>query len=103
MKLLREPLLHFLVLGAGIYGLFALFGTPEEDFRETSIHVDSNRIDAFISEWEKRWNRQPTRQEIDGLIQSHVREEILYRQAVAMGLNEDDPITAGAWRRSSSS
>jgi hypothetical protein len=82
-----------LIIGACIYGAFALFGTPEEDFRDTTIIVDANRIDAFIGQWESRWNRPPTRQEIDGIIQQYVREDILYRQAVAMGLNEDDPIT----------
>ncbi len=37
-------------------------------------------------EWERRWNRPPTRPEIDGVISSYVREDILYRQAVAKGL-----------------
>ena len=69
------------------------FGTPEEDFRDTLVRVDSKRIDAFISEWESRWNRPPTREEINGLIQSYIKEDVLYRQAVEMGLNEDDPIT----------
>ena len=92
-RLFTEPLIQFLVIGAAIYGAYSLFGTPEEDFRDTLVHVDSNRINAFISEWESRWNRPPTQQEIDGLIQSYIREDVLYRQAVAMGLNEDDPIT----------
>ena len=88
-----EPLVQFLLIGACIYGAYALFGTPEENFRDTTVHVDTNRINAFISQWESRWKRPPTRQEIDGLIQSYIREDVLYRQAVAMGLNEDDPIT----------
>jgi len=92
-RLFTEPLIQFLIIGACIYGAFALFGTPEEDFRDTRVHVDSARINAFISEWESRWNRPPTREEIDGLIQSYIKEDVLYRQAVAMGLNEDDPIT----------
>lgn len=92
-RLFTEPLIQFLVIGAAIYGAYALFGTPEEDFRDTLVYVDSNRINAFISEWESRWNRPPTKEEIDGLIQSYIREDVLYRQAVAMGLNEDDPIT----------
>ncbi len=92
-KLFAEPLVQFLLIGGCIYLAFALFGTPEEDSSENRIHVDSNRIEGFISQWEKRWNRLPTKQEIDGLIQSHVREEVLYRQAVSMGLNEDDAIT----------
>ncbi len=92
-RLFTEPLLQFLIIGACIYGAYALLGAPEEDFRDTRVHVDSDRINAFISEWENRWNRPPTREEINGLIQSYIREDILYRQAVVMGLNEDDPVT----------
>jgi hypothetical protein len=92
-RLLTEPLIQFLFIGAAIYGAYALLGTPEENFRDTTVHVDANRINAFISQWESRWNRPPTREELGGLIQSYIREDILYRQAVAMGLNEDDPIT----------
>jgi hypothetical protein len=47
----------------------------------------------MISQWEKRWSRLPTRKEMDGLIQTYIREDVLYRQAVAMGLDENDPIT----------
>ena len=93
VRIIKEPLLHFMLLGACIYGAYALFGTPEADDIDTSIHVDSKRIDAFISEWQSRRNRPPTAQEIDGLIQQFINEEVLYRQAVAMGLNENDPIT----------
>ena len=93
IRLFTEPLIQFLIIGACIYGAYALFGAPEEDFRDTRVHVDSARINAFISEWESRWNRPPTREEIDGLIQSYIKEDVLYRQAVVMGLNEDDPIT----------
>ena len=92
-RLFTEPLVQFLIIGACIYGAYALFGAPEEDFRDTRVYVDSARINGFISEWESRWNRPPTRDEIDGLIQSYIKEDVLYRQAVAMGLNEDDPIT----------
>ena len=92
-RLFKEPLIQFLIIGAAIYGAYALFGSPEEDYRDNIILVDSNRINAMVSEWESRWQRPPTRQEIDGLIQQYIKEDVLYRQAVAMGLNEDDPIT----------
>ena len=55
--------------------------------------VDAARLSSFGSEWERRWQRPPTREELDGVVSAFVREDILYRQAVAMGLNEDDPIT----------
>jgi len=92
-RLLREPLIQFLILGVAIYGAYAVLGAPGEDYRDTTIIVDSNRIDSMIGEWERRWNRSPTRQEIDGLIQQFIKEDVLYRQALAMGLNEDDPVT----------
>jgi hypothetical protein len=92
-RLFKEPLIQFLIIGAAIYGAYAVFGTPEEDYRDNIILVDSNRINAMVSEWESRWQRPPTRQEIDGLIQQYIKEDVLYRQAVSMGLNEDDPIT----------
>lgn len=92
-RLFTEPLIQFLIIGACIYGAYALSGAPVEDFRDATVHVDSARINAFISQWESRWNRPPTRDEIDGLIQSYIKEEVLYRQAVAMGLNQDDPVT----------
>jgi hypothetical protein len=93
IRLFREPLIQFLLIGACIYGAYALFANPQEDFRDSRVHVDSNRINALISEWESRWKRPPTRTEIDGVIQSYIREDVLYKQAVAMGLNEDDPVT----------
>jgi hypothetical protein len=92
-RILKEPLIQFLIIGACIYGAYALFGVAEDDFRDTTILVDSNRINTMISQWERRWNRLPTRKEINSLIQAYIREDVLYRQAVAMGLNEDDPIT----------
>lgn len=92
-RLFKEPLLQFLIIGAGIYGAYFIFAAPEENYRDSVVLVDSNRINVMISEWESRWKRPPTRQEIEGLIQAFIKEDVLYRQAVAMGLNEDDPIT----------
>jgi peptidyl-prolyl cis-trans isomerase C len=93
LTLAKEPLVQFLLIGTCIYGLYALYGTPAEDITESTITVSAARVESFIGQWEKRWNRPPTRQELDGLIDTYVREEILYRQAVAMGLDEDDPVT----------
>jgi len=93
MQFLKEPLLQFLIIGAGIYGVYAMYGAPEEGADEMTIVVDAGQIEGFVSEWQKRWNRLPARHELDGMINAYVREDIFYRQAVAMGLNENDPIT----------
>lgn len=92
-RLFKEPLIQFLLIGACIYGAYGLFAPPEESDLNTTVVVDANRINGFVAQWSSRWNRPPTKEELDGLINSYVREEILYRQAVAMGLDEDDPVT----------
>ena len=92
-RLLKEPLIQFLLIGACIYGAYGLFAPPDESDLETTVVADANRINGFVAQWSSRWNRPPPREELDGLVNSDVREEILYRQAVAMGLGEDDPVT----------
>ena len=92
-RLFREPLLQFLLIGACIYGAYGLVAPPDESDLETTVVVDANRINAFVAQWKARWNRPPTRQELNGLIDTYIREEILYRQAVSMGLAEDDAVT----------
>ncbi len=93
LSLLKEPLVQFLLIGACIYVAYGLFGTPDEDAEDRTIVVDVARVQGFIAQWQQRWNRPPTRQELDGVVDAYVRESILYRAAVEMGLDQDDPIT----------
>lgn len=87
--LLREPLIHFFLLGAGIFLLATLVG--EED-RVDKIVVSSGQVESLVETWQRTWQRPPTRVELEGLIEDHIREEVLYREAVAMGLDRDDTI-----------
>ncbi|MGI9291245.1 MAG: peptidyl-prolyl cis-trans isomerase, partial [Gammaproteobacteria bacterium] len=68
-------------------------GEAEGPDQETTIVVDDARVESFLSAWQSRMQRPPTQQELDGLINQYIREEIYYREAQAMGLGEDDPIT----------
>ena len=58
--LAREPLVQFLLIGTCIYGLYALYGTAPEEVANNTIVVDAARVESFVSQWEKRWNRPPT-------------------------------------------
>jgi len=90
-KLLKEPLLAFLVLG----GLtFALFQQVAGDNRPESsdIVVSKGRIQAMVQRFEKTWRHPPSDKELNGLIQSYVHDEVLYREALAMGLGRDDAL-----------
>ena len=90
MKIIREPLFHFLLLGAVFYGLYAsTWGVNSEGSGEV-IRVTAADISRLDAAWRARWNRPPTEKELQGLVQSHVREVALYRHAVAMGLDRND-------------
>ncbi len=91
MKLLREPLVHFLALGAALFVLFAIVGNKDA-VRTDRIVVSSGQIAQLTEAWSRTWQRPPTRQELDSLIEDHVREEVYYREALAMGLDRDDTI-----------
>jgi len=91
VKILREPLLHFLALGLGLFVLFALVRSDDPELRN-EIVVTQARIEQIAELWSRTWQRPPTQMELEGLIEEYIREEVLYREALAMGLDENDTI-----------
>jgi len=87
---LREPLLHFLLLGAGLFVLFRLVGGDAQAPKE--IVVTEARVEALAENFARTWMRPPTAQELTGLVEDYVKEEIFYREAVTMGLDRDDVV-----------
>jgi hypothetical protein len=92
MKLLREPLLHFLFIGAAIYLLYGVFAEPVPKVDDKTIVVTAGELEWMQSAWQKRWNRPPTDAEFEGLIQQYIKETVLYREALTMGLNKHDQV-----------
>jgi hypothetical protein len=91
----KEPLLHFVILGGVVYLLFGLFGQSESDnvvVEENTIVITEGEMNWLAEMWQKRWNRPPSKEEMVGLVRNHLRETVLYREAVAMGLDKDDVI-----------
>ncbi len=88
---LKEPLFHFLLIGAGIFMLYA-WQTDDDALRPDQIVFTEAQIDRYINLWERKWQRLPTQQELQGLIEQQIREEVLYREALAMGLDKDDQV-----------
>lgn len=89
-RLLREPLLHFLILGVALFALYNALnkspGTADE------IVVSRGQIANLELQFRKVWQREPTADEMQGLVDSWVREEALYRQGKAMGLDRNDAV-----------
>jgi hypothetical protein len=87
---LREPLLHFLLLGLAIFAAFKVLGPVERD--QPSIVVTQGMIDGQVAAFSRTWLRPPTPQEIDALVREYVREEVYYREGMALGLDRDDTV-----------
>ena len=92
MKLLREPLLHFMFIGATIYLLYGVFAEPVPEADDKTIVVSAGEVEWMQTSWQKRWNRPPTPQEFDGLVQQYIKETVLYREALTRGLNQHDQV-----------
>lgn len=101
LKLVKDPLFHFLLLGVAFFVLFEwVAGDARTEIDQAKeIVVTEGRIRALSQNFEKVWQRPPSEQELEGLIQGHVREEILYREALAMGLDRDDTIVRRRMRQ----
>jgi hypothetical protein len=89
---LREPLVHFLLLGAALFLLDAWLRPATAPAGQGEIVVSEARIRSLAQNFSRTWQRPPTREELDGLVASHVREEVFYREAQALGLDRDDAI-----------
>lgn len=87
---LREPLVHFLGLGALLFLLNTAFGSSATV--DPTIAMREPEIERLAQLFAAQWQRPPTREELDGLVEQQIREEVLYREAVAMGLDKNDAI-----------
>ena len=90
-KLIKDPLLHFLLIGALLFLVFELIKSPA-GIQENSIVITSGDIEALQANFARTWQRPPTENELSGLIEERVRDEIAYREAVAMGLDQGDSV-----------
>ncbi len=91
MRLLREPLLHFLAISGLIFLLFVAVDDMGEAPAD-AIVITPERIDQLAAGFSSVWKRMPTDDELDALIDEAVREEVYYRGALALGLDRNDTI-----------
>ncbi len=87
--LLREPLVHFLVAGALI---FVVLSGRAPDTGERRIVVDEAVVTGLVNNYVRAFRRPPSDEELDGLIRDYVRGEVYYREALRLGLDQDDDV-----------
>jgi hypothetical protein len=91
MKILREPLLHFILLGAAIFAVFSLISRHKTE-KPGEIVVTQGTLENIAAGFTRTWQRPPTKEELQGLVRDYIREEAAYREALNMGLDRDDTI-----------
>ena len=93
-RLLREPLLHFLVGGAVLFGAYAWLNPPQPaaDGAGRKIRIGTGEVRWLTETWARQWRREPTREELRGLVSDLLKEELLYREARELRLDENDTI-----------
>lgn len=90
-SLLREPLLHFLVLGAALFGLFSVVNKKGAE-APAMVVISAERVANLAEQFARTWRRPPTSQELQGLVEDDIRGEIFYREGRAAGLDRDDSV-----------
>ncbi len=90
-SIFKEPLLHFILIGALLYVGYVKLNNYAN--REKNIIIVTNaEIELLEQSWQMKWNRPPTAQEKEGLIKNHIRDNVLHRSALEMGLQKQDAI-----------
>lgn len=87
--MLREPLVHFLLAGAALF-LALSFVDDTPDAASRTIVVTEAQAGVLAERFAQTWQRQPSAAEIDGMIRDYVREEVYSREAIRLGLDQDD-------------
>jgi hypothetical protein len=93
LKLLREPLLHFVVAGAVLFGGYELFNRGEVNPPAADpVHIGEGDIRWLKDTFANQWHRPPTEGELRGLVAGFLEEELFAREAQALGLDQNDTI-----------
>ena len=91
---LKEPIVIFIL--ARVL-LFVVYSFLDNYFNrdENVVYITNNDINLLEQSWESRWNRPPTPEEKQGMINQHIKELVLYKTALEMGLDKDDRVIRG--------
>ena len=88
---LREPLLHFVVIGALLFAVYAWLDRGQGDTPRV-VHISAAEINWLKETWTKQWHRPPDAQDLRGLVTAYLKEELLAREAKELGLDQNDTV-----------
>jgi hypothetical protein len=92
VKFLREPLLHFLITGAFLFGGYEWLNRSTHMVPAAAVRIGAGEIQWLRQTFTNQWQREPTPDEMNGLLATLVEEELLEREGRALGLDQNDTI-----------
>lgn len=95
---IKEPLVHFLLIGAVLFLIFKVYDDPA-DSQSNRIVISDGQIEFLKANYARTRQRTPSKEEEQGLIDNYLREEILYREALALGFDKDDSVIRNRLRQ----
>jgi len=90
-RIFKEPLIHFLLGGALLFILFTWKDRGTQQ-RPDEIIVSAGQVEALVKGWARTWQRPPNPDQVENIIDEHIREEVYYREALKLGLEHNDII-----------
>lgn len=87
----KDPFVHFFLIGAFLFFIYEIIN-PSIDSNERVVVVNSGQILSLKAKFEKTWKRSPEPQELQALVDNYVLDEVYYRQALALGIEKNDPL-----------
>jgi len=89
--MVRNPLVQFAIGGLVLVAIYAWTAGRDAD-SSRRVEISAQDVEFLTAGWTRQWNRAPTEQELEALIEARIREEVLYREAVSMGLDQNDMV-----------
>lgn len=91
-KILKDPLIHFLLLGGLLFLLYGFLNQNEEQPEDYHIVIEESDVDRLSKSYEQNWNAPPDSLTLQNLIEAEIKAEIFYREALRMNLDHNDEI-----------
>ena len=88
---LREPVVQFLLIGASLFVVHTAL-RPSQKQASSEIVITDDQAAALVSQFASTWQRAPSKQELQSLIDDEVRTEVYVREAMKLGLDQNDTI-----------
>ncbi len=91
-NLLKEPLLHFLLIGGGLFFLYSFLNPNEEQIANNVIKIEESDVDRLVKAYEQNWSTPPDKETLKSLLTEEIKSEVFYREALRMQLDHNDEI-----------